>query len=576
MQPQDEQALEAAAWQGFVRHLGEHLAGQWPAMPERLGERYDAFVDLAVKQATERGLGHAASVARFVNLWFVWGPAWHDKPGFEWAQGILAAPREREWSTMHQLVQRSLVELERLPGARIEPQLFARVDERVLDTFGPLGRQRAMVRPLPEPLPRVACDLEAAELRLLDDGWHQEYRLDADAGWQRAPVAMPAPLRIDAARPAPALVAALSNAPGQGPQARLQLRARTHAVCNGDLHPALGFSGPHGRWSWAGHETRAASWPLAARDQPLAPPGPGAVIADETSPEPCPLTLEVCGLRDEGDAIGSLKTMVSVWPAAQWWLEVQRASPAAQALLPAGRPWARGVTRCRVERDGTAQDGAPLQQQFEQGLDAALGVGLQKLAAAWEALSGLDSPRLDAQLGLLVGKAACTWGWRFGAGGLDGRALMRLVAAFEMDGGQGELQFGGELALAGTRTRLTLRTAGQAPLRLQVRRETLEPPLLEQLLPAVARWRWPFELALEPLATDTGSLLQLAGAPTGALVGEAGLRPGTHGHGGWEWYARLSVEPVGVALQVDDPLLGQVGSVLPLLPALNLVDWSLG
>lgn len=576
MQPQDDQALELAAWQAFLHRLGEHLAAQWPAMPERLGERYEDFVDVAVLQAAERGFGHLASIARLVNLWFVWGPAWHDKPGFEWAQGILAAPGEREWLKVHQLVRRSLVELQRLPGTRIEPEALARADERVQEVFAPLGRRGSLHRPQPEPLPRAACDLEAVELRLLDDGRQHEYRFDATAGWQRVPVALPAPLRIDAARPAPALVAALSDAPGQGPQARLQLRARTHAVCDGGLHPALSFSGAHGRWAWAGHETRAVSWPLAARDQPLPPPGPGGVIAEETSPEPYPLTLEVCGLRDEGDAVGSVKTMVSVWPAAQWWLEVQRAAPAAQALLPAGRAWARGVTRCRVERDGRPQDSVPLQQQFEQGLDVALAVGLHKLAAAWEAVGGLESPRLDAQLGLLVGKAACTWGWRFGAGGLDGRPLMRLVAAFEMDAGQGELQFGGELALAGTRTRLALRAAGQAPLRLQVRRETLQPPLLEQLLPAVARWRWPFELALEPLATETGSLLQLAGTPTGALVGEAGLRPGTKGHGGWEWYARLGVEPVGVALQVADPLLGQVSSVLPLLPALSLVDWSLG
>ena len=184
MQPQDDQALELAAWQAFLHRLGEHLAAQWPAMPERLGERYEDFVDVAVLQAAERGFGHVASIARLVNLWFVWGPAWHDKPGFEWAQGILAAPGEREWLKVHQLVRRSLVELQRLPGTRIEPEALARADERVQEVFAPLGRRGSLHRPQPEPLPRAACDLEAVELRLLDDGRHHEYRLDETAGFE--------------------------------------------------------------------------------------------------------------------------------------------------------------------------------------------------------------------------------------------------------------------------------------------------------------------------------------------------------------------------------------------------------
>jgi len=575
MQPQDEDALEEAAWRDFVRRLGVHLAGQWPAMPERLGERYDAFIDLAVQQAALRGFQLAASVARYVNLWFVWGPAFHDKPGFEWAQGILAAPREREWLTVHQLVQRSLAELQRLPNSRIEPQAFVTADALVLDTFGPLGRQGAMRKPVPEPLPRKACDLEAADLRVLDDGWHQEYQLAA-GDWQRAVVAMPAALRVDAARPCPPLVAVLSRQRGQGPQARLQVRVRSHAVCDGDVHPGLDFAGPHGRWSWAGHETRAVSWAVVTRDQPLPDAGPGTSIAEETTPEVHKLDIQTCGLRDEGEAFGAQRTKVTVWPAEQWWLEVQRAPPVQQAVLPGMRAWVRGATRCRVERDGAAQDSVPLKAQFEEGLDAAVAVGVQKLAAAWEQAPGLSAPRFDATLGLLAGKAACTWGWRFGAKGLDGPALMRLVAALEMDACKAELELGGELALAGTRTRVTLRAAGQAPLRQELRRETAEPAMAAALKPAVASWRFPFTLALEPLAGDAAALLQQAGPLTGALVGEAGLRPCTHGVSGWEWFVGLRIEPVAVPLQVADPLLGNVRVTQALLPALVLVDWSLG
>jgi hypothetical protein len=575
MQPVDEQALEDAAWRTYVHDLGEHLAGQWPAMPERLGDRYDAFIDLAVQQANQRGLQHAASVARFVNLWFVWGPAFHDKPGFEWAQGILAAPREREWLTVHQLVQRSLVELQRLPGARIEPLALQAADDRVLDRFGSSGRQGAMARPEIVPLPRKACDLEAADIRVLDEGWHQEYRLEGD-DWQRAPVTLPTALRVDAARPCPPLIGLLSHQKGQGPQVKLQVRVRHHAVCNGDVHPALGFAGPHGRWTWAGHETRAVSWPIATRDQPLPNAGPGSMIAEETAPELQKLDIETCGLRDEGDPLGVQQALVSVWPAEQWWLDIQRSLPAQQSLLPATRAWARGTTRCRVERDGQAQDSASLKQQFEEGLDAALAVGLQQLAAAWEQVPDLSAPRFDVQLGLLTGRVACTWGWRHGPKGLDGAALMRVLAALELDGGQAELELGGELTLGATRTRVTLRTAGKAPLRQVLRREDPVPMLPAVLMPAVARWRWPFTLALEPLAGDSAALLQATGPVSGALVGEAGLRPGTHGSSGWEWFALLRVEPVAVPLLAADPLLGDARVTQALLPALTLVNWSLG
>lgn len=573
--PPDEEAAEAAAWADFVRALGAHLAGQWPAMPERLGDRYDAFVDLAVQQGRQRGLARAPSIARYVNLWFVWGPAFHDKPGFEWAQGLLAAPAAREWVTVHQLVRRSLAELERLPGARVEPQALAAADERLLERFGALGAAGRMRRPEPLPLPRAACDLEAAELRVLDDGARQAYDL-AGGEWQRLPVAAPPPLRIDAAHPLPALIALLSPQSGQGPRTKLQVRLRAHAACHGDVHPALAFCGPHGRWRWAGHETRAVSFAVATRDQPLPPGGPGCAVAEETAPEPQRLLFETCGLRDEGDPLGAFEAAVSVWPSEQWWLELQRAVPAAQALLPGPRAWTRGVTRCRVERDGAPQDAAPLRHQFEAGLDAEVAVAAQKLAAAWEQLPGLGAPSAQALLGLLVGKAAATWGWRHGAAGLDGAPLMRLVALLEMDACQADIELGGELDIAGAKARLALRAVGQAPLRAEIRREAAAPPMAAAMQAAHARWRLPFTLALDPLAGDSGALLQVAGPVSGALVGEAGLRPGTKGASGWEWFVALRVEAVAVALRRTDPLLGDSRFVQPLLPALPLIDWSLG
>ena len=572
--PTDVQTREAAAWRDFVQRLGRLLAAQWPAMQERLGERHDAFVDAALAQAEKRGFTHAASVARYVNLWFVWGPAFHDKPGFEWALGLLAAPREHEWLTVHQLVQRSLAELQRRPEPRIQPAALIAADERLHDQFGRLGRQGSLLLPPDAPLPRKACDIEAAELRLTGEPWLQEYRLVGD-DWQRVSVPLPAALRVDAVRPLPKLIGVLTSQRGLGPQAQLQVRIKPHAGCNGDVHPGIDFSGTHGRWRWVGHETRSTSWPVATLEQPGSPAGPGTVVAEESSPDIFPLELLACGLRDEGEPIGSLKTRVWAWPAAQWWVEVQRAVPTAQTLQPGGRAWARGVTRCRVERDGSAQDSTPLRLQFEEGLDGAVAAGLQALAAAWLPLPGLAAPSVDVTLGLLTGKAACTWGWRAAPAGLDGRALMRLVARLEMSACQADIQLGGELELAGTRSRLRLHVAGQAALRERLAREATEPPLADAILRAAASFSFPFQIDVEPLASEQGSLLQLAGPLTGALVGEAGLRPNTAGGTGWEWFAGLRIESVLLPLCVTDPLLGSHTLVLPLLPAMTLLDWSL-
>ncbi|MDE2159006.1 MAG: hypothetical protein KGJ30_08780, partial [Burkholderiales bacterium] len=147
MQTRDPRAREEAAWSDFVHRLAEQLAALWPALHERLGERHGEFVATAVQRALDRGIDAAPAVARYVDLWFVWGPSFHDKPGFEWAQGLLAAPSERAWATVHQLVRRSIAELERRADARATPQALAAADARLIDAFGALGRRGAMLAP---------------------------------------------------------------------------------------------------------------------------------------------------------------------------------------------------------------------------------------------------------------------------------------------------------------------------------------------------------------------------------------------------------------------------------------------
>lgn len=573
--PPDAAAAEEAAWARFVGQLAGHLAAQWPAMQERLGDRYPAFVELAAQQALQRGLQGAVAVARYVNLWFVWGPAFHDKPGFEWAQGLLAAPREREWASVHQLVRRTLAELQRLPDARIAPATVAAADERLIDRFGDLGRHGALHPPEPLPLPRVACDLEAVELRLLEPAVAEHYVLQGSA-WQRVPLPAVPPLRVDAAQALPRLVAVLSNPPGTTPQARLQLRSRTHAVCDGQVHPALRFAGTHGLWQWSGHETRAVSWPVASLQQPGPACGPGSAIGEETSPDIFKLELQTCGLRNEGDALGSLATQVWVWPAAQWSLELERQAAELQPVSPTQPPALRASTRCKVEADGQPQDAQPLRRAFEQGLDAASADALQSLLAAWTKVAGMSTPRLDGQLALLTGRAAFTWGWRLGAGGLDGRAFLRLLGQIEMAACQAELHFEGHLEVAGARARLALHCSASAPLKAAPRRETVDPPLLPTMLPTRRQFSLPLTAELTPLASDSGALLRLAAPCTGALVGEAGLRPRTSGGSGFEWFAQLRLEPAALSLTLHDPVLGVMTMPHPLWPAQTLLDWSLG
>ncbi len=189
MQPVDTEALEQAAWDEFVQRLSKQLAGLWPAMEALLGERYQTFVKLAVEQAGKLNLRQAAGVARYVNLCFVWGPGFQDKAGFEWAQAALAKAAENDWLSVHQLVQRSLLELQRLPTSKVEPQALTAADAALLTAFEGLGRQGAMLKRQDEPqvLPRAACDLEALEIRLLETGSDeadalQEYRLEP-SGW---------------------------------------------------------------------------------------------------------------------------------------------------------------------------------------------------------------------------------------------------------------------------------------------------------------------------------------------------------------------------------------------------------
>lgn len=182
---------------------------------------------------------------------------------------------------------------------------------------------------------------------------------------------------------------------------------------------------------------------------------------------------------------------------------------------------------------------------------------------------------MTATAGLLCGRAALTWGWREGPGGLAHQPLMRVVGDFDL-GTEVDVSMTGEVLLGVTRTRVRLLVQGKASGPGQIAREGVEPGLLPALLSNIVRWRFEFRLEFEPVAVEEGAMWSIVGPCTGAVVGEAGLRPRTSGGSGWQWYAQLDTEAVTVSLCIHDPLLGQTRQTVPLLPALQLVDWSLG
>jgi hypothetical protein len=591
-----------AAWRALASQLGEQLAALWPAMPERLGERYDAFVEHALQQGELRGLKRFGAAARYANLCFVWGPAFQERAGFEWAANLLNNASAQEWAIGHRLVQRSLAELAKLPDRRIAPEMLELADAQVVERFGGLGRRGELPTPQrqlpPLPAPRRACDLEAAELRLLSRANEQRYALSATGAWEREALPLPAPLRAHVTQPLPALVALLSVTEQEPGPTRLQARAAFHAQCDDGVHPALSFDGAHGRWQWVGHETRAVSWPLHAQPQPVQPEGPGTAIAEETAPSIQRLQLQTCGLRDDAEPLGPLEAQVWVWPAAQWWLQWQRSAPteasAGPQLVPPASPM-----RVQVERDGQPQDSAALRQAFDRGLDAATTEAWARLLRAWVQGEGLreglapptvppagtapaPTPPPPTRLGMaqgegllafLVGQAAATWGWQLGPGGMAERAFMRCVAALDLRAAVAQIRLDAELSVHGAAARIGLACGGESLLRTVLRAESPALPPRAAAAGCRVALRLPWAATVVPLASPSGALLQDNGPCRGALVAEVGLRPRSRSGTGLEWFVQLLCEPVVLPMVVSDPVAGSVAFEQPLLPTLTLLDW---
>ncbi len=566
--------------------LGEQLALAFPEAPARLGERFPTFVALAVQRGALQGFTHLVALARYLACWVTLGAEFEAKPGFEWAASLLAAKARAEGTRVFQLCRgvRERLIAKPSPTGVAAPAFDAALEQldAALQDAGDLGALENLGEPARGGSRRrlilgAACDLDVLDLRRADAASRQQYSL-IDGQWQRVPVASPIDaltLRPPGHEPVqrPTWIAVLCAPAGHEGGARMRLRMRAAQTC--DLHPFARLNDNVGLRDLRGALALDVIWPVPA---PVHVPAVPAIIeptiAAEGSPQLQSLDVHSCGLRDSGTPMGDLHLVVAAFPGEQHLMAWKRApwpvlawpESAASPTLPA--------PQLRLERDGAVLDSAAWQAGFK-ALDDQLAEGLGRLASAWERASGVTQGRLEAEPRFLCGHGAITWGWAERPQGLLAAPFMRIAGAMDLIACQLSLRFSGVLSLSGSLSRLGLHCTASEPMQAAWERQPddLDPQAL--LAGAKAAFRQPFVLVVESAARDELAILNAGSLVTGALVGSCGLRVRPEGTG-LQWFATLSIEPAQVVLHVHDPLLGQEEIVHPLLPAMSLLDWSLG
>ncbi|MBT9459295.1 MAG: hypothetical protein IV097_21945 [Burkholderiaceae bacterium] len=592
------QALQALKLERDIRRLSEALATGFPEIPGRLAERYEQLVRHGVQRGAVHGLTHAVCVARYLACWFMLGAEFETRPGFVWAQDLLTDGGRPEGAKVFQLCRRTREELARLalqaapPQGLMPPALF---DQAIAGLDAALMERGMLGSLLPGSPVQLgeACDIDALDLRLLESGMGLQYRVE-QGQWRRLPAevdrsaitlsagAGPRHLVPQSTAPDAAAVSALParlnvlSQPAGRDVTRLRLRTRAAACCDPKVHPLAVLNGPRGVSDWRGQHANDVLLNLYA-DTPAPPPGDALqpVIAAEGPAQISVLELSSCGLRDAGQSLGTLSTQIAVYPAEQHLMAWKREpGPAMTWPETPAAPTTTPPSRFRIERDGLALEASRWQAGLED-LDRQLIEGLGRLATAWERESGVSRGSLQAQPMLLSGTAGLSWGWAEGEQGMRSMPFYRVAGLMDLVACQLNLRLSGDLALHGSLSRLTLHCAGSAPLQLSWQRGAKDADLMATLAPAQTQFRHPFVLQLEATARDELAVLDIGCPVVGALVGSCGLRPKAEGPG-LQWFAKLEIAPASVILLLHDPLLGQRELVRPLLPAMKLLDWSLG
>ena len=583
-----------------VARLSQVLARCFPDIASRLADRFALLMQHGMQHATAHGLTHALCAARYVACWFALGAEFENKPAYRWARDILDAPARPQGVRVFQLCRRTGEELARLaqqpqPVAGAMPEaVFAGalrsldaelMDAGIVGSLVPGGRVRL----------GEACDLDAVDVRVAEPWVLQQYRLEQHQ-WRRLPVAIArqgaAVTAQDDSLPA-APAAPVAPATGDGSAsvglpplhllsgstgselARLRIRTRADHCCDASVHPLIALDGPQGHREWRGRLAVDVQigLPAAAAETPSGT-GPHPVIGAETAPLYSVLSLSGCGLREAGRPLGTLQTSVAVHPCDQHLMTWHREPGAPVSIPDTSAGHATQACSVRLERDGVALEATRWRVGLED-LDTQLQRALSRLATAWERESGVTEGRLEAQPRLMSGDAAVTWGWSEGPQGVASPPFFRVAGRLDLVACALNLRLSGNLVLNGSRSRVRLHLGASERLQASWDRRADDADLVAVMATARTSFRQPFVLAVDALADDGLAVADVVAPVTGALVGSCGLQPRPDGPG-LQWFAKIALEPVTAVLNVHDPLLGEREMVRPLLPAMTLVDWSLG
>lgn len=569
---EQQQALEALALRRDLQRLGTTVTQAFPAVDARLGERKAALLEMSWQRASALGLSHGLAVARYLAAWFIFGAEFETKPGYEWALKLLAQPERPEGQRVFQLGRRIREELQRQSGQAAHGlPTAADFDAAMAQLDAALSEQGRMGSLLPRERLRLgsACDIDAVDITLIEPAPLQHYAIE-QGQWRRVPTVLdPEKLRVvglQGQEPLPVQLNLLSLS--EGGSSQLRLRCRAAHVCDPAVHPLVDFNGVHGQYERRGPLTQDLQITL-----PLEAGPPQPLMAVEGGASYSRLGLAGCGLRESGAPMGEQSVRLAIYPAEQTMLAWRR--DAGPALRMPAEPIARAPEpRARLERDGQVLDARRWQAGLAE-LDAQLNESLAGLLIAWERESGVSDGRLQAEPAVLTGAAALTWGWAPSPEGLAALPFYRVAGLLDLVACQLNLRLSGELALLGSRSLLQLHCGAREVLHFNAQRGPRDEDLMAVFKPAKVEFRHPFVLHLENIATPELALLDQAGPVGGAVVGAVGLRQHPS-EPGFQWFARIAIEPASVALHLHDPVLGQQrGMIRPLLPAMTLLDWSL-
>lgn len=573
LSPEQATRLSALQRKRDLLRVGAALAAAFPEVRGRFGARWSEFIEHGTVRAAAFGLAHMLCIARFIAGSVACGADLETR--HPWAAAILHDGERGQGAKAYQLCVRVLEQL------RSAPQPGQPTAADFAQALRGVDVQLAAAGTLGSLLPRerirlgAACDVDAAELRLVDIDWRQHYTAQGGA-WRReaCPPAVTSvtlvhdPLAVAAPR-WPEQITLLGRPAAADEGARLRVRVRAEHRCDPLLHPLLQSLEPTGARSLRGD--MAGDTTFGVHAQPAGDSGALPHIGEEDSPRYSVLTLAGCGLRASGVPIGELSTLLAAYDASQHMIAWRRDKLAAWEL-PAEVPPAIPAARCRREVDGELADASAWQRGFHD-LDAQLQAGVARLLTAWERESGVSDGKLSIEAALLVGSAGVTWGWAEGPQGIAAPPYMRLEGLLDLVACRLDLRFSGTLARAGSRSLLELSTTGSATLSKAFARGPGDGPLFAIAGNLQLRVQQGFELIVQPRADAGLAMLARCGPLRGSISGAVGLEQRPDGPG-LRWFVRLNAEPVVAPLRIVDPLLGVQFLQQQLLPAQALVDWS--